>query len=290
MLIRFSLSIACVLGMASAGLAGGITVLTANSHNAEGLEGTVNAFQALLGGDNNGNAAGPIANGRRQINWDAGVVPFDMPANFFNNAGVFPPTRGAVFSTNAGNEFRVSNSNLVKNPGDPVDNLFDSLNSDYANQFISFSNDRIFTPVGTNVMNVKFFVPATDIAATVKGFGAVFTDVDIAGTTKLDFYNVADDLVGTEFAEVKDGGLSFVGASFDDEDIFRVKITTGSGAILGSGSPSENIAGGLDLVAMDDLLYSEPQAVVPEPGTLIMLGLGLASVAACRARKRRAVE
>ena len=217
MLIRFSLSIACVLGMASAGLAGGITVLTANSHNAEGLEGTVNAFQALLGGDNNGNAAGPIANGRRQINWDAGVVPFDMPANFFNNAGVFPPTRGAVFSTNAGNEFRVSNSNLVKNPGDPVDNLFDSLNSDYANQFISFSNDRIFTPVGTNVMNVKFFVPATDIAATVKGFGAVFTDVDIAGTTKLDFYNVADDLVGTEFAEVKDGGLSFVGASFDDE-------------------------------------------------------------------------
>src|SRR5262249_61047952 len=36
------------------------------------IQGTVDAFRAALGNPNNGNAAGPLVSGRREINWDGG--------------------------------------------------------------------------------------------------------------------------------------------------------------------------------------------------------------------------
>ena len=83
---------------------------------------TVADFQAALGGINNGNASGPIAEGFRQINWDANIVPFDMPGDFFNKT----VTRGAELTTGVDSEFRVSNPDPA-DPGAP-DNRFDSIN------------------------------------------------------------------------------------------------------------------------------------------------------------------
>ena len=61
------------------------------------IQATVDAFRTALGDPNNGNAAGPLASGRREINWDGGgstattapVTPF---TTFLN-------TRGGQFTT-----------------------------------------------------------------------------------------------------------------------------------------------------------------------------------------------
>ena len=36
------------------------------------IQGTVDAYRAALGNPNNANAPGPLATGRREINWDGG--------------------------------------------------------------------------------------------------------------------------------------------------------------------------------------------------------------------------
>lgn len=229
------------------------------------ISDTVAAFQLALGNPNNGNAAGPFGDGRRQINWDAGIVPFDMPADFFNNPA-FPPTRGAVFSNSNNNEFRVSN--------DGIDNEFDSFNPDNPNQFDTFSAPRLFAPIGTNVFDVNFFVPASNTPATVNGFGAIFSDVDLADSTIVELFDVNDQLISSNAVEANPNGLSFFGITFDDliPPIFRVSITAGT-TDIGSGLADDPL-NGIDLVVLDDLLYGEPQAV-SEPGALALLSAGL---------------
>ena len=72
-------------------------VFQAAGPSAVSIQSTVDAFRAALGNPNNGNAAGPLASGRREINWDGGgvdtttapVTPFD----------VFLNSRGARFTT-----------------------------------------------------------------------------------------------------------------------------------------------------------------------------------------------
>ena len=80
---------------------------------------------------------------------------------------------------------------------------------------------------------------------------------------------------------VADGSLSFLGVVFGaGERIARVRITTGN-APLGP-----NDGGTVDVVAMDDFLYSEPRSSVPEPSALTLLGIALAGLGFARRRKR----
>src|SRR6058998_3258420 len=150
------------------------TVFQAAGPNAASIQSSVDAFRAALGGLNNGNAPGPLATGRREINWDGGGAntTTDTPVTPFN---VFLNTRGGQFTT--------PGTGLSQAPpsGGPQGGLAVLFNNPtYGTIFSTFSPLRLFTPVGSNITAALFFVPGTngDVPATVSGFGAVFTDVD----------------------------------------------------------------------------------------------------------------
>jgi hypothetical protein len=156
--------------------------------------------------------------------------------------------------------------------------------------FGAFSPVRVFTPVDSNITDGLFFIPGTDggTPATVTGFGAVFTDVDLADTTKIEFFSRSGALLTEQFVPkgtVADKSLSFLGVVFDaGEEIFRVRITTGTDP-LASGT-NDNPGAGIDLVVMDDFLYAEPQAI-PEPASWTLLAVStLALFGLRRGRKR----
>ena len=103
--------------------------------------------------------------------------------------------------------------------------------------------------------DVDFFVPGTNIAASVHGFGVVFTDVDSPNVTSLQFFDLAGVSLGTFFAPNIAGTqtLSFVGVSFPaNVRVARVRITSGN-QVLAAGNTM------VDGVVMDDFIYAEPQ-------------------------------
>ena len=62
-------------------------VFQAAGPTAASIQSMVDAFRTAIGGANNGNVAGPIATGRREINWDGGgstatsIVPTPFEGN-----------------------------------------------------------------------------------------------------------------------------------------------------------------------------------------------------------------
>src|SRR5213593_2229467 len=59
------------LSFSTSALADSIVFSDSGANNAA-IQDTVDQFRTAIGGVNNGNAAGPIATGRREINWDGG--------------------------------------------------------------------------------------------------------------------------------------------------------------------------------------------------------------------------
>jgi hypothetical protein len=207
----------------------------------------VDEYRLLLGDPKNGGTAGPQTSGRREIGWDG------VPAQFDNGDNLFPPDffnatvkLGAVFAT-GGTGFRNDST------------LFDGVNPAYADQFKAFSPNKIFAATGSNVIDMTFRVAGTDTPAVVSGLGAVFTDVDVAGATAMDFYAKDGTLIGHYAVPVRNdaGGLSFVGVKYDSPAVARVKFTLGQGA-LAAGVNDVTAGGTVDLVALDDLIYGEP--------------------------------
>lgn len=265
-----------VTGPASA-VAAPISTYSASGANAAAIQAAVGDFQAALG-TLNPNNPGSVGSGRREINWDgvpdAASVPF--AGNFFN-ANAVGRARGAEFTT-AGTGFEVS----LATAG-PV--RFGDINPAYSGLFQTFSAPKLFTGVGSNVVDVTFFVPGSNTAALTRGFGSVFTDVDLANVTSLAFYDAGNtllDLIHVPAAQ-GNGTLSFLGADYGSAVVSRVRITSGNSAL----GPNE--IDGRDLVVMDDFIYGEPvAAAIPEPGSLALLAAGVLGLGLGRRRARTA--
>ena len=144
-------------------------------------------------------------------------------------------------------------------------------NATYGTIFKAFSAKRLFTPVGSNITNVLFFVPGSmgNTAATVKGFGAVFCDVDQpdgsgpgqkngnrGSSTLVEFFGADGQLLYSSFVPPSpgDAGFSFFGITYSDARIASVRITAGD--VPGPNDDDKN-----DIVMMDDFIYGEPQGI-----------------------------
>jgi hypothetical protein len=246
------------------------TVFQAAGPNLASIQATVDQYRAALGATNNGNNPGPLADGRREINWDGGgSTVTDAPVTPFNN---FLDTRGAQFTT--------PGTGLSQAPpsGGPQGGLATLFNNPtYGDIFQPFSLQRLFTAVNSNVTEAKFFVPGPDAdtkPATTSGFGAVFTDVDQpngsgpnningnrSASTFLEYFGADGGLLFKSVVPASPGdkSVSFLGIVFTDSRIAKVRITSGDTA------PGPNDDGTHDIVMMDDFLYGEPKPIQPIP-------------------------
>src|SRR5438093_2722847 len=202
-------------------------VFEASGASPADIQAAVDDFRAFLGALNP-NVAGSFGSGRREINWDgvpdAFSAPNLFPPNFFNANS----PRGVVFTT-GGTGFQVS---ATAASGTPVE--FGNINATYTGLFQTFSAQRLFTALGSNVLDVNFFVPGTTTPALTRGFGSVFTDVDLANITSLQFFDASNTSLGTFFVPagtVASERLSFLGLDFGSNIVSRVRITSGNAAL-----------------------------------------------------------
>jgi hypothetical protein len=252
-----------------------LLIESATGPTAASITGARDAFRLDLGGGIVAGANGSFGGLRREINWDgvpdALSAPNNLPANFFN---VNSP-RGVVFAT-PGTGFQVSaNAGIA-----PIQ--FDNIDPTYSQTFEPFSPQRLFTSLGSNVMDVNFFLPGTNTPALTNGFGAIFSDVDLANTTSIQLFDKSLNSLGTFVVPATAGSetFSFLGISFADPVIARVRITSGNFPV-GTGVTDQN--GDLrDVVTMDDFLYGEPRGVPDGGSTILLLGFALIVVNALR--------
>jgi hypothetical protein len=241
-------------------------VFQAAGPNVDSIQSSVDEFRAALGDPNNGNNQPPQdGSGHREINWDGGnpnILDTTAPVTPFNT---FLNNRGAQFTTPG---IGLSQAPPSGGPQGGLAMLFN--NPTYGTIFSTFSPSRLFTPVGSNITEALFFVPGTNgrDPATVRGFGAVFTDVDQpdgsgpgkkkgnrGASTLMEYFDTYGKLLFSSFvpASPGDASLSFFGIVFEDARIARVRITTGDVA------PGPDDDGKSDIVMMDDFIYGEPQ-------------------------------
>jgi hypothetical protein len=226
-------------------------VFEASGASPADIQAAVDDFRAFLGVLNPNNP-GSLPDGRREINWDgvpdAFSAPNNLPANFFNANS----PRGVVFFT-PGTGFQVSADS--DNPTNtPV--RFGNIHRVFPRIFSTFSPERLFTALDSNIVEILFFVPGSPTGATVDGFGAVFTDVNRDDSTKIEYLDVNGELLFSQNVlpgDTRRRSLSFLGVGFDaGERVFLVRITSGNRILK---RPAR------DVVVMDDFIYGEPQAL-----------------------------
>jgi hypothetical protein len=215
------------------------------------IRAALEEFRNLLGQLNTTPGA---VGGRREVNWDGVPATFTnnnlFPADFFGSADPAAPDarkRGIIYST-PGTGFRISDTNFV------------DIKAEYASQFKAFSPKKTFISAGSTITDNFFKVPGTNVDASIQGFGVVFSDVNNASSTSMDFY-AGDKFLGSfkvpNNGNNNPGGFSFLGVYFPNERVTRVRIISGS-APLSLTQDDISDGGGEDLVIMDDFIYSEP--------------------------------
>lgn len=219
------------------------------------ITAVVEEYRQLLGGVNNGGDPGSKGpTGYREINWDSlpdeEAAPNLYAPDFFN-APAAPRARGIILNT-PGDGLMVSADS--DNPYGALPR-FGNINPQYTDIFKTFSEERLFSPVGSHIVNLTFFVPGTDQPALVRGFGAVYIDVD-TDHTAFEYFDQDGNSLGKFETPLADNGLSFLGVAFDEAIVFRVEVRYGTGAL----GPNDG-EGDVDVAVMDNFIYGEPQPI-----------------------------
>ena len=215
------------------------------------IQAAMDEFRGLLG-PNNGSVAGAQSTGRREINWDGisddAAVPNGYLGDFFNDP-VHGQPRGIEFTTPGMGLIVSADANNPTNT--PMS--FGNINPQYTTIFPPFSGERIFSPIGSNIADIRFYVPGTDIPAEVRGFGAVYIDVDREENAAFEFFDLQGNSLGIYGTPVLNEGHVFLAVLFDQPVIHHVRIEYGNAAL----GPDDG--GNIDVSVMDDFIFAEPQ-------------------------------
>ncbi|MEP7323870.1 MAG: hypothetical protein ABI761_18225 [Saprospiraceae bacterium] len=226
------------------------TVLTASTN----VAAKIAEYKALFGGgDNGGDPGSKGTTGFREINWD-GLTDAESAPNLYApdlfNSPTAPRSRGIVLST-PGTGLMVSADN--SNPTNTLPS-FGNINPKYVQIFPAFSSERLFSPVGSNIAEIRFYVPGSNTKAAVRGFGAVYVDVDRVENTAFEYFDINDKSLGTYATPVLNNGHVFLGVIFPTAIVHRVRIEYGNSKL----GPDDG--GSVDVSVMDNFIYGEPQA------------------------------
>ena len=198
-------------------------------------------------GASNGTNLGPLASGRRDIAWDgvpdADSAPNLLAPDFFNTTS----PRGVVLIGGDGG-LQVSADRATAARGQVRQHqhvlCFDSRRS-RPSGCSARSDERHRSPL---------YVPGTSRPATVAGFGAVFTDVDLNNRSAIFAIGQFGQVLDGVYAPAADGDVSFAGVGFDaGERIASVHIVSGIERLGSDGAVSNK-------VVLDDFIYGEPSS------------------------------
>ena len=246
----------------------------------------LDAFRAAIGGAKN--TAGPEASGRREISWD-GVKLDGTDAN--PNTQVVDSGHTVVIPVD---RFRAQGA-LFEDPYAVSGDGFASVNPGTAGQFPAFSPNNTFvmqdeTPYqfDDRFIGQSFTIPGTATAAGTRGFGAIFIDVEKAGSSSIEYFG--HDAGGHEVSlgtfavpTGASGEPQFLGVLFDNPVVTDVNLTVGTNTLFNFDGTSfqsfgpENLSGNTDLAVTDDFVFAEPTmaAAVPEPSSYALMLAGL---------------
>jgi hypothetical protein len=264
------------------GVGGTNTSVTAGSANA-----ALTAFEAAIGGINNGANPPPASGGFRVINWDA--VKLDG-TDFGGDTTVIDPNnvvgipiqrfeeRGVIFDE----VYAVSGPASASNSA-----TFTTVNTNVASAspalFPAFSPTKTFAMFNDNGIGLRFVLASPHTfagqQAATRGFGAIFLNVELPSTTSIEYFN-GDISLGKFFAPTgTQGQAEFLGVLFNDPIVTSVQITCGTDVLFSFDGITFH-SGGVDnpgtnhnLVVVDDFVYAEPtKALNAQPDILATAG------------------
>lgn len=159
---------------------------------------------------------------------------------------------------------------------------FASVSPISAGQFTPFTPNNTFAMFDPNYgqfedrfIEQTFVVPGTDTAALTRGFGAIFTDVELAGTSSIEYFGKNNVSLGKyDVATGASGETQFLGVLFDQPVIESVILTLGTHAAFsfdGNLINALDVTEGFDLAVTDDFLFATPVAAVPLPASVWLL-------------------
>lgn len=215
-------------------------------------------FQAALGDFKRINWDGVKLDGT-DANPNTRVIDYgktvEIPVDRFRNAGAIYADPYAVSGDGFASVSPISTGQFTPFTPNNTFAMFDQNDGQFEDRFIEQS----------------FVVPGTDTAALTRGFGAIFTDVEIAGTSSIEYFGKNGVSLGKyDVATGASGETQFLGVLFDRPVIESVTLTLGTHAAFSFDGTSINalsLTEGFDLAATDDFLFATPVAAVPLPAS-----------------------